>query len=288
MDFANERYVRLYCRDSTEWKRLKFEGQAVWMLLYRKADRSGVLQLAGLEPWEAAALHCAIPELIAKIGVERILERGWAVHDGDRLVFPRYAEANETPKSNAQRLRESRARRALTRIASQTTQNESQPTQRDTRRHAEIRNASLESHTDLRRGSDFMLQATARSWNGSDRELMFIGAQPEPERQRALAAIRASEWCQANPTLVSPGHVVRRWPHYAAGAPEMQAVATKPAKPPEPTELEKLQANWRELQLRSEACLYDEGAKKAHLEAQMERVSGQIQQLKGAGNGRRV
>jgi hypothetical protein len=112
MDFANERYVRLYTRDTMGWKKLRWEGRLVWMELYRKADRSGIVSLGGDEPWEAAVILCDIPEEVAKVGMERCLDREWIVRDGDRLVFPEYIEANETPQSDAQRQRESRAKRA--------------------------------------------------------------------------------------------------------------------------------------------------------------------------------
>lgn len=114
MDFANERYVRWYVRDTTTFKRLKFEGQCVLGLLLRKADRAGVIDIGpDVEPWEAAVLHIeGCPEKFARLGMARLLKERVIVHDGDRLVFPRYIEANETPMSDKQRAKESRAKRA--------------------------------------------------------------------------------------------------------------------------------------------------------------------------------
>ena len=112
MDFANERYVRLYVRDTTTWLLLEFEGQTVLMHMLRKADRAGVIDLAGREPWQAPVVHCRIPSDFARKGMDACLREGVIVHDGDRLVFPRYIEANETAMSDKQRSKESRAKRA--------------------------------------------------------------------------------------------------------------------------------------------------------------------------------
>jgi len=46
-----------------------------------------------------------------------MLELGVIVHDADRLVFPRFIEGNETPQSDAQRVREHREREKLKRAA---------------------------------------------------------------------------------------------------------------------------------------------------------------------------
>ena len=43
MDWANERYVRLYTRDTVTWKMWPWEARAIFPLLMRKVDRAGVL-----------------------------------------------------------------------------------------------------------------------------------------------------------------------------------------------------------------------------------------------------
>lgn len=117
MDFANERYVRLYVRDTMTWKRLGWDGQTMLMHLLRKVDRSGVIDIGDAEPWESGVMLCGAPEDQARRGVARMLELGVIVHDADRLVFPRFIEGNETPQSDAQRVREHREREKLKRAA---------------------------------------------------------------------------------------------------------------------------------------------------------------------------
>jgi hypothetical protein len=231
MDFANERYVRLYVRNTTGWKLLRWEGRTVWTLLYREADRSGVISLDGLEPWEAAALHCELPEEVAKIGMQRCVERGWIVVDGDRLVFPKYLEANETPQSDAQRQRESRAKRAVTKRDDQS--------QNVTECHGQSHGVTS-CHSDpirsdpaeelrpppARVASDLIQSATGVFFGAEWRnDLERIGMKPEVERTAVLAAIRGDPWCKANKSAVNPQHVLKHWARYAAGNPPLKPVA---------------------------------------------------------------
>ena len=111
MDWANERYVRVYTRDTTTMLRLGWEGRSVFFHLLRAVDRSGVLDIGDMEPWEAAMIHFGFPEALARTGMERCMELSTVVHNGMSLALPNYLEAQETRKTDAQRQRESRQRR---------------------------------------------------------------------------------------------------------------------------------------------------------------------------------
>ena len=45
MNWEDERYVRLYVRDTGDWCALSWDAQALLMHLLRKTDRSGIVQL---------------------------------------------------------------------------------------------------------------------------------------------------------------------------------------------------------------------------------------------------
>lgn len=49
------------------------------------------------------------------------------------------------------------------------------------------------------------------------REWATIAEKPVAERRAVALALKASEWARANPTQVTPGHVVKHWPKYASG-----------------------------------------------------------------------
>ncbi len=110
MDWCNERYVRVYTRDTLTWKRLRWNGQCVLLQVLRRLDRAGRVALDGMEPWEAVVLLCDAPEDVAHEGMAACLDAGVLVkHDGD-LVAPNYIEAQECSASDAERKRRQRDR----------------------------------------------------------------------------------------------------------------------------------------------------------------------------------
>lgn len=111
MDWANERYVRLYVRDTLTWKRLGHEGRCMVALIMRKLDRCGILEVDGCELAEAVSILTESPYEFAKTGIERILELGVMEFADGQLVAPNFVEAQEAKQTDAQRSREYRARR---------------------------------------------------------------------------------------------------------------------------------------------------------------------------------
>lgn len=111
MNFEDERYVRLYTRDTTTWTFLRWEGQAVFALLLRKVDRVGVFDLSGTDPVEGVTAMLGMPEEIVRAGLERLLKHKVLEHGRDCLIVPRFLEAQEASMSPNARQKESRLRR---------------------------------------------------------------------------------------------------------------------------------------------------------------------------------
>lgn len=248
MDFSNERYVRYYTRDTTGWKLLRFAGQSVWSLLYRKADRAGVIKLDGLEPWEVAVLHCDIPPEVAQPGMAACLQREWIVLDQerDRLVFPKYIEANEAPASDAQRQRESRERRAaVTNRDYSTSRNVTVASQSVTSRHIASHpvTPSLPSRAEPNQAEpaysaepegDAGHAAAARGWNWlSDcfgrpapnhmgkwhAAYEFIGNATPADRAAVAKSIGMQLGKPGARQFMTPQHLVDYWDQYVDGQP---------------------------------------------------------------------
>lgn len=109
MNWSEERYVRLYTRTTNDLLAFGPEGRHVWYELLRAADRAGVINTGGdLETMPE--LLRVTPEVWA-VGWPRILKRGCARVTERDIVITNYIEANEAKQSDAQRQRESRARR---------------------------------------------------------------------------------------------------------------------------------------------------------------------------------
>ncbi len=116
MDWSNERYVRLYTRDTATWKLLNWRARTVLLHLFRKVDRAGVLDV-GDDGIEGLAAVLELPLEIVEPGIEQLTRvrsrsrHSTIVHTGSAYLLPNFIEAQETPQSDPQRKRESRARR---------------------------------------------------------------------------------------------------------------------------------------------------------------------------------
>ncbi len=111
MDWASERYIRVYTRDTLTWKRLRFEGQTVFMHVARKLDRSGRLPLDGMGAPEAVSILTDVPTEIAEVGIARLFDLDVFILEGDALVAPNWAEAQEAKAGAAERQRRYRDRK---------------------------------------------------------------------------------------------------------------------------------------------------------------------------------
>lgn len=121
MDFTNERYVCLYVRDTTTWKRLPWQARLLLPNILRKCDRSGLLDLEGMTPAACVALHVDLP-IDFLIEALPPLFRPMDPNDPTTAIltltptaifWPKFADGQDTAKSDKQRQRESRESRAL-------------------------------------------------------------------------------------------------------------------------------------------------------------------------------
>ena len=117
MDWSNERYVRLYTRDTDDWLCLSWDARSLWMAILRKLDRAGVLEtkrgargVAALTGAPLDVVERALPELLAD---------GCLAEHPLGYLAPNYIEANESHQTEAHRAREYRARqREMRRLGS--------------------------------------------------------------------------------------------------------------------------------------------------------------------------
>ncbi len=111
MRFEDERYVRLFTRDTTTWLMLRWQGQCVMAMLLRKVDRIGVFDLSGEKAEEAVAALTGMPLEVVEPGLARMLKHGVIERGEDCLIFPKFLEAQEACMSPNARQAESRLRR---------------------------------------------------------------------------------------------------------------------------------------------------------------------------------
>ena len=109
MNWSDERYVRIYTRDTADLIAVGWEGRAVLWELVRKVDRAGVLDHGGDGDLIAGML--GLPVDMVRMGLERLAKRGTIVLHPSTLVIPNFIAAQEERQSDKRRQSESRARR---------------------------------------------------------------------------------------------------------------------------------------------------------------------------------
>lgn len=261
MDFANEEYRRLYVRDTITWKRLGWAGQNVLTQILRKMDRSGVLELGGMEPAEAVALVTGGPVDEIETGLGRLLHLEVLKRAGDALVWPRFLEAQTVNKSDRQRQRESRDKRRSSSLdlADHVTKRDAESqnvTESHTRSHAvtashtpsqavtlssaqqsESQQSAAQStaaRDDWKVGYDWFVAAflggdvsqapNAVKWRD---DYAVLGRRSEADRAMVAKVASADPWVIANRGgSANPGHFVKHWGKYASGG---QKVVARPA-----------------------------------------------------------
>jgi hypothetical protein len=109
MRWEDERYVRLYTRDTVGWRMLPWQAKALLPLLMRKVDRAGLLELD--DHGAAGLAHLVeLPLEVVEVGLDA-LHRSKAVTLRDTtILLPNFLEAQEAHASDAQRKRDQRER----------------------------------------------------------------------------------------------------------------------------------------------------------------------------------
>lgn len=144
LDYSNERYVRLYTRDTATWKLIDWRARTVLLHLLRKVDRAGVLDVGDDgELGLAAVLELPLEEVVEP-GIAQLVKRGVVVNSGTAYLLPNFLAAQEAVASDRQRQRDARdRRRAATMTAAaerdQASRNVTDESRSVTERHAESR-----------------------------------------------------------------------------------------------------------------------------------------------------
>lgn len=114
MNFEDEEYVRLYCKDTVTVRKIGWEGRLVLWEIMRKVDLAGVLDLeAEDDEVEAVSSLIGVPEEIVRVGLAALASRGVTTHHGPSLVVTKFVEAQNAKRSDRLRAQEYRERKKL-------------------------------------------------------------------------------------------------------------------------------------------------------------------------------
>ena len=111
MDWTEEKYVKLYQRDTVTWLGWPWEGRCVLPLLLRKVDGAGLLAHGSIAPAVGIGLLIGVPVAVVEVALAAFLADGTALLTPAGVLLPKFLDAQEARKSDALRARESRERR---------------------------------------------------------------------------------------------------------------------------------------------------------------------------------
>jgi len=109
MRWGDERYIRIYTRDTPDLAAMGWEARALLWEVFRKMDRAGILQM-GKSGHRGLAALVAMPFDVTERALGILLEDGVIETQGTCLVCKNFMEAQECCKSDAGRQRDKRER----------------------------------------------------------------------------------------------------------------------------------------------------------------------------------
>jgi hypothetical protein len=144
MRWEDERWVRLYTRDTPEFLSLSWQARAVFILLLRKVDRAGILTTGKLGK-KGIAVAIGAPWIDIETSVDELLADGCLMACDDGFIVPSFVPAQEAVQSNRARQSAYRERARDAKLASNTSKQTSlhdvTPTIRDVTKLRNERNA---------------------------------------------------------------------------------------------------------------------------------------------------
>lgn len=119
MNWSDEKYVKLYTRDTLTWRAWPWQARCVWPLITRKLDGAGLIETGTMEPALAISMQIDVPVEVVRPGLAAIMESGTLEVVSGGLLAPKYVEAQEARKTEAQKKRDQRERHRDQRRAAQ-------------------------------------------------------------------------------------------------------------------------------------------------------------------------
>lgn len=211
MNWSDERYVRVYTRDTTSWLMWSWQARALFVLLLRKADRRGVIDLAG-HGKRGIVAHVSMPWEVAGPALEELLVDGCLVYREERnetstdrnatsVRFRNYIAAQEAVASPRLRQQAWRERR---RDDSSTGSDAASPNVDEVRR-------------DETRGDSYPCRTVPNQPSGSGARVRARDQVQGPVSEPEVAAAGSSLPVQPAPRAPEPRWQPRTTPAYTGG-----------------------------------------------------------------------
>jgi uncharacterized phage protein (TIGR02220 family) len=199
VDWSNELFVRLYIRDSADWRVLPWQSRLLFPALMRKVDRAGVLETK--HGVRGVAVLVDAPVDFVTVGMDGLLADGCVVQHERGYLLPNFMaaqEANMSDKARAKLYRDKRKAEALASV----TGRDAGVTRREfnvTEHHAPSRVVTLRREEEIREeerqggagGAPLAAGPTASQSNGRQGRKKPKPSDPTPEESLAIERVLA-------------------------------------------------------------------------------------------------
>lgn len=112
MQWEDERYIRVYTRDTPDWTVWPWQSRALLPLLMRKLDRMGLMEL-GKHGTVALAALVGLPIEVVSAGLDGLIADGCVVQSGTKLVMRNFIAGQEAVASGSLRQKTWREREKI-------------------------------------------------------------------------------------------------------------------------------------------------------------------------------
>jgi hypothetical protein len=109
MRWSDERWIKVYTRDTGDWLALGWEAQALFLFALRKADAAGVVRTGKMRLRGLSGMT-GVPLNVVERAAPLLLEDGCLRESDGGYIIPNFMAAQEARTSDAQRKREQRER----------------------------------------------------------------------------------------------------------------------------------------------------------------------------------
>lgn len=110
MNWSDERYVKLYTRQTPTTLSWQWETVAVWPNLLARVDQAGVLDCGRLGHARAVAVTTRLPIAVVEVALKELEADGTVELTERALIVPNFIAAQEACKTDAQKKRDQRER----------------------------------------------------------------------------------------------------------------------------------------------------------------------------------
>lgn len=110
MNWCDEKYVKLYTRDTLTWLSLSWEARALLALLLRKVDGAGLMEVGNLEAAHAVALQLVMPTDVVRRALTELVAIGTVTEVRGGILIANFVEAQEATKTEARKKKDQRQR----------------------------------------------------------------------------------------------------------------------------------------------------------------------------------